>query len=299
MVILSRPELAIEFSLEPFSLLLVYLINNLSLPFDLYFGLHGLVAGYFLSKSLRVLSLQRFIRADLTVVGILLVLFFFASGISVVRQAAAASIIFYASLKCLIFFEPCRNKYFSYILLTCLAACFHYSAIALSIYFVSIHFFSRTVYGFIYALILSMFAIVGYYFLGTITQWIEFYFPVYASHLGDRALVHEVSIVFYFSFSAYLLLYASAWFFGLLPVFSQKSREVLIFLIFTLCLGVIFKLFSLQVLIFNRMVFYINPFVILFVGILFARCRPRVYLWSSTFVLVPLLFMLIVIKRFL
>lgn len=279
--IIVNPSLAVEFGFEPFSVILIYIINQFSLSVDWFFGFHGLVVGYFVSKSVGVIKTQTVFRNDNGVVFVLMAVFFIGAGISVVRQSAAASIILYAVLTCLMLRYPYRIKIFSYLIFTVLATCFHYSALVVSLVMLVIYFVSRTGFSWLFAFVLLFLFTLVFANLAAITEWIEFYVPIYASHLGNRALAHEVSNVFFFTFTGYVLLFVSALYLRSLPQASKGGLIVLNFFLLTLSFGLGLKLLSLDVLVFNRLVFYPSPFYIIFVALLVYRVQQRIVLLAG------------------
>lgn len=294
MVLIARPELAISFNIEPIALLIILLINQTGLSADWFFVAHAGVLTFFLRKIQLIVSDKFFFRDHTKAfLFLLLALLLVGPGISIVRQSVATVIVTYAVLKRLLY--PGNGANLLYFGTIVLAAAFHYSALPVGLLLLGFIYVSISRFNLSFALF-NLFLITMFVLLSSQIVQIGSSDNVYSSHLGRRAAVHAVSPVFYLTTLVYFLtpimLVANH------AKLARTSSNGIVFLcINVILLGGGIKIVAAEYLIFNRVVFFFNPFLIIGLSLACDRVRQQYVPYLLAMVFVVLLGFLILLKR--
>lgn len=294
LVLLSRPELAIEFNIEPIPLIFIFLINQMGLSEVWFFVGHASILCLYLHK-IHVLINDNFLLRESTKVFLffLLVLLFIGPGISIVRQSVATVILTYAILKWIFY----TSKYENWLFFgsTVLAMSFHYSALLIALIFIGIGLASKTRLRSVFMFV-NVFAIVVFVLLSSEVVRVSSSENIYSSHLGVRASLGKVSLIFYLTIIVYFLV-ALLMIINISKLAISTGMGVVFFCINIVLLGGGVKIIALDYVIFNRLVFYFNPFLLIGLCLIVEHVKQRYILYFLGLIFMTLLFFLIILKR--
>lgn len=295
LVLISRPELAVAFSIEPIPLAFIFMIDFLGLGQGWFFTLHAIVAVVFFRKiNFLINNISAFKRTTKYFIILMICLLLIGPGISIVRQSVSAIILFYAIMTYLLS-NTGRSVVVS-IAYVLLASLFHYSAFPVGLFLVIFAVACKRK-SYPYSILIVSGLTVLFVLLSYQIVKMGSHDSIYGSHLGSRADVHQISIVFILTTGVYSI-------FSVLSVLmlfrseeSTQMTRMLVFCSLVLIVSVGFKIVASQYLIFNRLVFYFNPFLILNVGILFDKVKQQWAPHIFGIIMLLILFSIILIKR--